>query len=51
MANSPVHQSDERRAAHRGAFLDEAGKVAETPRDWGLSVMFRDFNERLGRRN
>ena len=29
----------------QGAFLDEAGKpLREPPRDWGLSVMFRDLN-------
>jgi len=28
-----------------GAFLDEAGHpLAKAPRDWGLSVMFRDLN-------
>ena len=28
-----------------GAFLDESGKpLKEPPHDWGLSVMFRDFN-------
>jgi enediyne biosynthesis protein E4 len=28
-----------------GAFLDEEGKpLAEPPRDWGLSAMFRDIN-------
>src|SRR5437667_5820771 len=29
-----------------GVFLDEAGKpLTAVPRDWGLSVMFRDMNE------
>lgn len=29
-----------------GAFLDENGeRLAEPPRDWGLSAMFRDLNE------
>jgi hypothetical protein len=29
-----------------GVFLDESGKsLAAPPRDWGLSVMFRDINE------
>jgi len=29
-----------------GAFMDEMGKpLKEVPRDWGLSVMFRDINE------
>jgi hypothetical protein len=28
-----------------GSFVDEAGRpLTEPPRDWGLSVMFRDFN-------
>ncbi|MGD0536455.1 MAG: VCBS repeat-containing protein [Verrucomicrobiota bacterium] len=28
-----------------GTFLDEEGRpLAEPPRDWGLSVLFRDFN-------
>ncbi|HMJ65936.1 MAG TPA: CRTAC1 family protein, partial [Candidatus Binatia bacterium] len=28
-----------------GAFVDEEGKaLAEPPRDWGLTVLFRDFN-------
>lgn len=34
---TPVSPTDE-------AFLDEQGKPVSLARDWGLSVMFRDFN-------
>lgn len=41
-----VNEGDHFRAVSwtEGAFLDEGGRPAETPYDWGLSVMMRDLN-------